>query len=500
MTFQQAYDELTHNSRELWNIGSIRGLVSWDQQVNMPPKGVAHRAEMLSYLAQEMHRKSTDPRIGELLTAAGQGQWTPGQTANLREWRRAYDQATKLPADLVRRHAELTAKANAVWQEARAKNDFPMFAPYLGELVALSRETADHLGWKAERYDALLDQYEPDLTAARCEVFFDGLRTAVVPLLEQIVASPVQANRELFRGAAFPEAGQRDLGLAVTRALGFDYEAGRLDISTHPFTNGFCTGDVRLTTRYDAQWPFQSLMGTIHEAGHGMYDQGLAPEHEGTPLGDSVSLGIHESQSRFFENNIGRSQAFWLHWFPRFRQTFLGVVDHVGFDDLYLLLNDVRPTLIRVEADEVTYNLHIMARFEIERDLFRGDLQPADLPAAWNAKYRAYLGITPPTDREGVLQDIHWSWGYFGYFPTYALGTVYAAQLEAALRRDVPDLDEQMAAGEFTAPLRWMRDRVHRLGMRYRPADLIEHATGKPPSTDDYVSYLTRKYSAMYHI
>jgi carboxypeptidase Taq len=500
MNFQTVYDELTQRSRELWNIGSIRGLVSWDQQVNMPPKGVAHRAEMLSYLAQEMHRKATDPRIGELLAAAEQGQGMPGQAANLREWRRAYDQATKLPTDLVRRRAELTAKANAVWQEARAKNGFPLFAPYLGELVALSRETADCLGWQVERYDALLDQYEPDLTTARCEVFFDGLRKSVVPLLERIVASPVQADRDLFRGAAFPEAGQRDLGIAVTRALGFDYDAGRLDVSTHPFTNGFCIGDVRLTTRYDAQAPFQSLMGTIHEAGHGMYDQGLAPEHEGTPLGDSVSLGIHESQSRFFENNIGRSQAFWLYWFPRFRQMFLGVVDHVGFDDLYLLLNDVRPTLIRVEADEVTYNLHIMARFEIERDLFRGDLQPADLPAAWNAKYRAYLGITPPTDREGVLQDIHWSWGYFGYFPTYALGTVYAAQLEAALRRDVSDLDEQMAAGEFAAPLRWMRDRVHRFGMLYRPADLIEHATGKPPSTDDYVSYLTRKYGAIYHL
>ena len=226
MNFQQAYDELTQRSRELWNIGSIRGLVSWDQQVNMPPKGVGHRAEMLSYLAQEMHRKSTDPRIGELLAAAEQGQCLPAQAANLREWRRAYDQATKLPADLVRRRAELTAKANAVWQEARAKNDFPLFAPYLGELVALSRETADHLGWQAERYDALLDQYEPDLTAARCEVFFDGLRKAVVPLLERIVASPVQADRNLFRGAAFPEAGQRDLGIAVTRALGFDYEAG----------------------------------------------------------------------------------------------------------------------------------------------------------------------------------------------------------------------------------------------------------------------------------
>jgi carboxypeptidase Taq len=500
MNSQQAYDELVQRSRERWTIGSIRGLVSWDQQVNMPPKGVAHRAEMLSYLAQELHRKTTNPRVGELLAEAAQGQWTPAQAANLREWRRDYDQATKIPEDLVRRRAELTAKANAVWQEARAGNAFPLFAPYLGELVSLSREIADHLGWQAERYDALLDQYEPDLTTAQCETFFDGLRKAVVPLLERIMAAPVQADRGLFRDAAFPVAGQRDLGISITRALGFDYGAGRLDVSTHPFTNGFCIGDVRLTTRYDAQQPFQSLMGTIHEAGHGMYDQGLAPEHEGTPLGDAVSLGIHESQSRFFENNIGRSQAFWLYWFPRFRQTFLGLVDHIGFDDLYLLLNDVRPTLIRVEADEVTYNLHIMARFELERDLFRGDLQPADLPAAWNARYRTYLGITPPTDREGVLQDIHWSWAYFGYFPTYALGTVYAAQLEAALRRDVPDLDAQMIAGDFSAPLRWMRDHVHRLGMRYRPADLIEHATGKPPSIADYLSYLTRKYSMLYQL
>jgi len=500
MNSQQAYDELVQRSRERWTIGSIRGLVNWDQQVNMPPKGVAHRAEMLSYLAQDIHRKTTDPRVGELLAGAEQGQWTPAQAANLREWRREYDQATRIPESLVRHRAELTTKANAVWQEARANNDFPLFAPHLSELVTLSREIADHLGWQAERYDALLDQYEPDLTTAQCETFFDGLRKSVVPLLERIIASPVQADRGLFRGALFPVAGQRDLGRYITRSLGFDYEAGRLDDSTHPFTNGFCIGDVRLTTRYDLRWPFQSLMGTIHEAGHGMYDQGLAPEHEGTPLGDSVSLGIHESQSRFFENNIGRSQAFWLYFFPHFRQTFLGLVDHVGFDDLYLLLNDVRPSLIRVEADEVTYNLHIMARFEIERDLFRGDLQAADLPAAWNARYQAYLGITPPTDRKGVLQDIHWSWAYFGYFPTYALGTVYAAQLEAALRRDVPDLDEQMIAGEFSAPLRWMRDHVHRLGMRYRPADLIEHATGKPPSIDDYLSYLTRKYSMLYQL
>lgn len=498
MNPQEAYDELVRRSQELSVLGSIGAVVGWDQQVNMPPKGVARRAQMQAFLAELGHRKATDPRIGELLAQAEQGDWPAEPAANLREWRRSYDLATKLPEALVRRRAELTATANQVWQDARRNNDFAAFAPSLGELIELSREAADHLGWQAERYDALLDLYEPGLTTAQCDSFFAELRHSVVPLLERIIASPVQADWALFQDAEFPVAAQETLGRAVTTALGFDYEAGRLDVATHPFTSGFGIQDVRLTTRYDTKWPFQALMGTIHEAGHGMYGQGLPLAHEGTPLAESVSLGIHESQSRFFENDIGRSRAFWTYWFPRFKEAFGAAMTHVAFEPFYLLLNDVRPTLIRVEADEVTYNLHIMVRFEIERDLFRGDIQPADLPTAWNAKYQSYLGITPPTDREGVLQDIHWSWAYFGYFPTYSLGTVYAAQLEAALRRDVPDLDAQMAAGEFGAPFRWMRQHIHALGQLYRPADLIQHATGKPPSAADYVAYLTQKYTALY--
>ncbi|MCX6031157.1 MAG: carboxypeptidase M32 [Chloroflexi bacterium] len=500
MNPQQAYDELVQRSKELFTVQSISALTGWDQQVNMPPKGVTHRAEMLAYLAQLIHEKATDPRLGELLSTAEQGRWEVGPAANLREWRRAYDQEIRLPTELVRRRAELTAKGNQIWQEARANNDFAAFAPALDDLIALSREMADHLGWQAERYDALLDLYEPGLTTAQCDTLFSELRQAIVPLLQKIVASPIQADPHLFRGADLPIEGQRELGVMITRALGFDYEAGRLDVSTHPFTSGTCAQDIRLTTRYDPQQPFQSLMGTIHEAGHGMYDQGIALEHEGTPLGATVSLGIHESQSRFFENNIGRNSAFWSYWFPRFRQTFVGITDHVGFDDFYLRLNHVTPSLIRVEADEVTYGLHIMVRFEIERDLFRGAIRPADLPAVWNAKYQEHLGIVPPTDREGVLQDIHWSWAYFGYFPTYALGSVYAAQLEAALRRDVSDLDDQLAAGEFAAPLKWMRERIHRPGSLYLPADLIEHATGKRPTADDYIAYVTRKYGELYQI
>jgi carboxypeptidase Taq len=370
----------------------------------------------------------------------------------------------------------------------------------LGELIALSGEIADRLGWQNERYDALLDLYEPGLTTADVEMFFADLRTHVVPLFHKLAASPVKGDGALLRNAEFPLAGQEALARAVTEALGFDYQAGRLDTATHPFTTSFGHRDVRLTTRYDLLWPFHSLMGTIHEAGHGMYDQGLPEEHEGTPLGETVSLGIHESQSRFFENNIGRSHAFWQYWYPRFQQQFPGLVDHVNFDDFYCLVNDVCPSLIRVEADEVTYNLHIMLRFEIERDLFRGAVKPADVPGLWNEKCQQYLGITPATDREGVLQDVHWSWAYFGYFPTYALGTVYAAQLEAALRRDAPDLDWRMAAGDFSQPLGWMREHVHCHGKLFRPKELIERATGRPPNAADYVVYLTKKYAQIYQL
>ncbi len=438
--------------------------------------------------------------MGELLAAAEGAEWAPGPAANLREWRRDYEQATKLPHDLVRRRAELTAEANNVWQDARASSRFAAFAPKLAELIGLSREIADHLGWQAERYDALLDLYEPGLTTADVDGFFADLRVHLVPLFQRIMGSHVKGDRGMFCNAEFPVAGQEALGLAVSEALGFDYDAGRLDVATHPFTTSFGRQDVRLTTRYDLGWPFQSLMGTIHEAGHGMYEQGLSEEHEGTPLGETVSLGIHESQSRFFENNIGRSRSFWEYWYPRFQRQFPGLADHVGFEDFYRLVNDVSPSLIRVEADEVTYNLHIMVRFEIERDLFRDTLKPADLPAAWNEKYQRYLGITPATEREGVLQDVHWSWGYFGYFPTYSLGTVYAAQLEAALRRDVPDLDRRMAGGDFSQPLRWMREQIHAHGKLYRPKELIARATGRPPSTAAYVDYLVGKYSAIYAI
>lgn len=495
---EDAYEQLMQRSREIFTIESIGALTGWDQQVNMPARGVTHRGAMMAYLAQLSHQKQTDPHIGELLAAAEVAGWPPEAAANLREWRRSYGIATRLPEELVRRRAELITQANQTWEQARADGDYATYAPILGQLIELSAEVADHLGWQSERYDALLDLHEPGLTTAECVSLFGALRSALVPLLQSIVDSPVKAKSGLFAGMNFSTEAQREFGITISQALGFDYAAGRLDVSTHPFTQGIFPGDVRLTTRYDASNLFYALMSTIHEAGHGIYEQGLPLAHLGTPLGQSTSVGIHESQSRFFENNIGRSRAFWVYWFPRLRKAFEPQMDRVSLDDFYLALNSVRPSLIRTEADEVTYNLHIMVRFEIERDLFRGALLPRDLPDAWNAAYKAYLGVEVPNDSVGVLQDIHWSWASFGYFPTYTLGTVYAAQLEAALRRDMPDLDGQIAAGELQAVLQWLREHVHRHGMLYRSAILIERATGKPPSTDDYTAYLTRKYDELY--
>jgi carboxypeptidase Taq len=495
---RQAYEELAERSREIFTIHTIAALTAWDQQVNMPPKGVAHRATMMAYLAQLEHEKQTNPHIGELLAAAATGQWGPDEAANLREWQRSYDQATKLPPDLVRRQAELVTHATQLWELAREQSDYAAFAPSLADLIAISREVADHLGWQAERYDALLDLYEPGLTTAQCETLFTSLRQSLVGLLQSITASPRQPHDGPLGTVIFPRDAQRAFGVEVSQALGFDYAAGRLDVSAHPFTEGIFPGDVRLTTRYDERWPLQALMGTIHEAGHGMYEQGLPLAHLGTPRGQAVSLGVHESQSRFWENNVGRSRPFWAYWFPRLRTRFPSQLDGVALDDFYRLANRVQPSLVRVEADEVTYNLHIMVRFEIERDLFRDALRPADLRDVWNSKYKAYLGLDVPDDRLGILQDVHWAWCNFGYFPTYTLGTVYAAQLEAALRRAIPDLDARMAAGEFAGLLSWLREQIHGCGMLYRADALIEHATGRRPSVEDYVAYLARKYGELY--
>jgi carboxypeptidase Taq len=457
----------------------------------------------MALVARLTHEMATAPQIGELLTAVEGSDLVRDQdgdaAANVREIRRAYDRAVKLPKELVEELARTTTRAQQVWQEARASNDFAAFRPWLEKIVALKRREADAIGYKVSPYDALLDEYEPGATAAEITQVFAALRADLVPLVQDILASGKKAPHDILE-REYPVERQRAFGEAAARAIGFDFGAGRLDVTTHPFCSGIGPGDCRLTTRYNPRHFNESFFGTLHEAGHGLYEQGLAAEHFGTPLGSACSLGIHESQSRLWENQVGRGRPFWEHFFPKARQTFPEALGDVPLERWLFAINDVRPSFIRVEADEATYNMHIILRFELEQALVAGDLKPADAPAAWNEKFQQSFDLTPPTDAQGCLQDIHWSMGGLGYFPTYTLGNLYAAQLMEAARRDLGDVDGDFRRGEFGRLKGWLNEKVHGPGQRWRAGELCRRVTGRPLSHKPLVEYLRGKYAPLYGI
>ena len=495
------YEELVTKYKEYSVLGSVTGLLHWDMQTIMPPRGSEQRANQLALLSGIMHSKLTSPRIGELvdqLLSHADG-LTEEQRANVREIGRDYDLATKIPQQLVEELSRQRSLAHEAWVNAREAANFAMFAPHLETLVRLTAEMAEHLGYRDTPLDALIDQFEPDATAAMFTQLFDELKAANIPLLQAILDSPVKADRK-FLSAEYPAELQKQFGTEVMKQLGFDLEAGRLDTSVHPFCSGI-RGDVRITTRYNPRAPQQALFGIIHETGHALYEQGVNADYMGTPLAEALSYGIHESQSRMWENFIGRSRAFWTYFFPRLKQIFPSQLSSVGFDQFVLAINHVERSLVRVEADEMTYDLHIILRFEIERDLFAGKLEVADLPEAWNQKLREYVGLTPSNDgKEGVLQDVHWSGGSFGYFPSYSLGNIAAAQLWYAMHAAMPDLERRIQQGDFTEILNWLREQVHLHGRRFKRDELLMRATGKPLQTGDYIRYLKEKYSALHKL
>ncbi|MEJ2718325.1 MAG: carboxypeptidase M32 [Deltaproteobacteria bacterium] len=394
--------------------------------------------------------------------------------------------------------ARATAEGQSVWEKARPADDWPLFEPCLERIVSLKRQVADALGYDNERYDALLDYYEPDATARELEPVLRKLAKPLVQLLERIQASP-KAGREDLPSPSFPVPEQQAFARDVARQLGYDLEGGRADLSAHPFTVGIGPGDVRITARYSEGSFNEGFFAVIHESGHAMYHQGLPVEHWGTPMCRPTSLGINESQSRMWENMVARSPACWRHFYPRAQQRF-STLQGVSIDDFLLSVNKVMPNLIRVEADEVTYNMHILLRFELEVALTRGDLEVKDLPYAWNTKTQEYLGLTPPDHAQGVMQDVHWASGSIGYFPTYTLGNLYAAQFFATAEREVGNLEEQFALGNFTPLLEWLREKIHSQGARYRPRDLVRHVTGEDLNPEYLVNYLSRKYEALYGI
>ena len=494
------YDNFIGRVKELNLIGSLTGLMGWDQETMMPPKGGKLRSEMMAFLSKQSHSRITDPEMGKLLDSLGSQNLTEEQAANVREIRRAYDKATKLPGELVEEKARHKSQALQVWQEARAENDFEKFKPYLEKTVELTCKTAEYYGYDENIYDALLDIYEPGMTVAQLDPLFAGLREAIVPLVKAVGESPNQPDTSFLDIGKFTEEKQREFSLKVAESIGFDFDAGRMDTSTHPFCSGAGPNDVRFTTRYDEEFPFGCLYGVMHETGHGTYEQGLLHEHEGTPMGQAVSLGVHESQSRMWENMVGRSREFWHYYIEEFKSCFNHLPSDLSVDTVHRAVNTVQPSLIRVESDEATYNLHIMVRYEIEKQLVNGNIKVGDLPEFWNSKMEEYLGVTPPNDTKGVLQDIHWSMGAIGYFPTYTLGNLYAAQLLDAMQEEIGEVVRVVESGDWSPILVWLRNKIHLRGSAILPAELITEATGSPPLASSFLNQIEEKYSSLYGI
>jgi carboxypeptidase Taq len=496
------YAKLCEHARQAALLTSASALLGWDERTQMPPAGAAYRAEQLSYLAGLIHQRQTAPEVGEWLALLGDSPLASDQHtetgADIAQLRRDYERKTKLPQALVKELAKLAVLGQQVWAEARRTNDFAKFRPLLERTIVLKREEAAAIGYQDVAYDALLDEYEPQETTANVARVLSGLREQLVPLVAAIAASPKRPNLEILK-RRYPIDCQEAFGQRVAAAIGFDFSRGRLDVTDHPFCMEGGPHDHRLTTRYDENFLPGALFSTMHEAGHGMYEQGLPPARYGLPSGQATSLGIHESQSRMWENLVGRSRAFWQYFLPQAADTFAALVD-VRLDDFYFAVNDVRPSLIRTESDEVTYNLHILVRFELEQALLADDLRVADLPGAWQEKYRKYLGIAPPNDSEGVLQDVHWSGGAFGYFPTYTLGNLYAAQFFEQAEKDLRDLEPMFARGEFRPLLDWLRRNIHAHGRRYSAAELANRVTGRPLSHDALIRRLRAKFAPLYDL
>jgi carboxypeptidase Taq len=504
LTFTQSdarIGELLARMHEIADLNAVGALAAWDQNTALPDGAGEIRGQQLATLQGVLHERWTDPRLGTLLAELAEpvaaAPFTDADRGLMREARREYDRASKLPRGLVEEMARVEAGSFEAWRRARERSDFASFAPWLSRTVALQREVADRLGYTETRYDALLDLYEPGMLASQVAALFRRVREVSTTLLRRIQGSGHDVDASCLEGD-FPADRQIRLAERVLRGMGYDFSRGGIAVSPHPFTTGLGSPhDVRLTVRPDPRFIQASVMAAIHEGGHALYEQGVAPALARTPLGGGTSLGAHESQSRLWENAIGRSEAFWRGQFALVREAFPEAYAGVDAATFARALNKVQPSLIRIEADEVTYNLHIIIRFELEQALVNGEIAVESLPGEWNARYRAYLGITPERDAEGVLQDVHWTSG-FGYFPTYTLGNLYAAQIYATLRRTFPDLDERLATGDTAFLLEWLRERMYAYGATYRPIELMTRVTGEAPTPDYFARYLTEKFERVY--
>jgi carboxypeptidase Taq len=504
-TSEKDYQKLYELSKNARILGGIVSLLDWDQETYMPPGGSQIRAEQLKTMAGIIHKEKTSRKFSTALTKlidipTGKikaQDISPAQIAALKEWRRDYLHDTALPSKFVEEFAQVTSQSINAWRTAKKEDAFHQFAPFLDRIVGLCRKKADFLGYQDHPYDALLDQYEPDVTTQEVTTLFSKLRNTLTPLIKKMAQQPVE---DQFLFGDWDKAKQMAFSQKLLDAMGYDKDKGRVDFSSHPFSSSSHPSDSRITTRIHPTSLMSNIFVILHEGGHALYEMGLPQDLYGTPLGEARSLGMHESQSRWWETRIGLSRPFWEYFFPLLKETFKEQLDHLTLDVFYRAINKVHPSFIRVEADEVTYPLHVVLRFEMEKALIEGSLNIRDVPEAWNAKMDELLGIVPSNNREGCLQDIHWSMGAFGYFPTYTLGNLYAAHLFEAFAKDHPDWEKSVAAGELGFIKLWLYEKIYQHGRRYPTQELLQQATGQPFSADPYLHYLKKKYATLYQL
>jgi carboxypeptidase Taq len=495
---QDLYTDFTDRMQKIADVKYSAALLQWDQETYLPEKGAAFRGRQLATLTEIAHVWTIDPSLGQLLEdLISRGDLEASQHRNVELSLEDFNKQKKFTPAFIRRLSEATSRSFHSWLQARSANSFALFKDDLEQLVQLKKEEADLAGYQDHPYNALLDQFEKGATVTLLDKVFADIRTPLNDLLRRIAAQP-QVDNSFLHGE-FPRQQQWDFGMDIIRQIGFDFLAGRQDISEHPFTTSFNCDDVRITTRIDEHDFSHMTWSCIHEAGHALYEQGLPPEYYGLPLGEYASLSIHESQSRLWENNIGRSLNWWSTIYPRLQNTFPDRLRTVSPEQFYKGINRVQPSLIRTEADEVSYHFHVMIRYELEKQLLDGSLAVADIPTWWNNSYKTYLGMTVPDDKRGCLQDVHWSHGSFGYFPTYSLGSFYAAQFFVAAEDQQPGLTRAISSGNTNSLLAWLRDRIHRHGRRYTSEELCYRATGKSLDTSYFLNYLLDKYRNIYN-
>ncbi len=489
--------------KKMVSYGQALAILNWDLRTKAPRKGVEARSELLGVLSGEHFKLSTSDQMAEYLQALQEpdtfAALDPITQKTVLECKKEYERSKKIPPDRFQAFVVLAAQAGSVWEEAKAHNDFASYRPYLEKIVQFQLEFIEYWGYKDNKYDTLLDMYEPGMTVAQLDPMFATIRDKSVNLLDRIMASPHKRDTS-FLTQNYDVAAQEAFSRYVIERVGYDFKAGRMDVSVHPFCTTFAPTDVRITTRFNPNDFQTALFGCIHETGHAIYEQNISMDLFGTPLCDGTSMGIHESQSRFWENMVGRSLPFWNHFYTDVVKAFPTQLEGISIDQFYYGINEVTPSLIRIEADELTYNLHIMIRYEIEKALIDQKIEVGDLPRIWNEKMKEYLGIVPDTDANGVLQDVHWSDGSFGYFPTYSLGNVYAAQIANVLKKELSDYEALISAGEFTPIREWLKARIYQYGKMKSPNELLHDITGELGNASYLVDYLEKKFSAIYHL